>query len=108
MNIDLTDLKQNNSGTKYESGYRIVYYYENGYKIGEYCKTIDGFMIGFAESNPIIDNDDIPEFISTTDLLNRYLNEIKDAIGVAIYNINGDCVDKLFREKKKISQNKNR
>ena len=101
MNIYLKDLKQNNSGAIHESGFRIVYYYENGYKIGEYCKTIDGFMIGFSESNPIIDNDDIPKFISTTDLLKRYLNEVKDAIAVAIYNIDGNCVDKLFRDNKR-------
>lgn len=102
MNINLSDLKKNNSGIDYENGYRIIYFYDNDYKIGEYCKSIEGFMIGFAECDPIIDNDDIPKFISTTDLLNRYLKEMKDVSGVAIYNVNGECVDKIDRKYKKI------
>lgn len=55
-------------------------------------------MIGFAECDPIIDNDDIPKFISTTDLLNRYLKEMNEVNGVAIYNVNGECVDKINRK----------
>lgn len=48
MSVSLEELKKNNSGNNYEKGYRIVYFYDNYYKVGEYCKTIDGFMIGFA------------------------------------------------------------
>ena len=55
-------------------------------------------MIGFAECNPIIDEDDIPKFISTNDLLNRYLKEIKDVDAVAIYDVNGICIDKLYNK----------
>lgn len=101
MKINLMDLKKNNSGIDYKNGYRIVYFYGNDYKIGEYCKTIDGFMIGFAECDPIIDNNDIPKFISTTDLLSRYLKEMNNADSVAIYSINGECIDKINREYKR-------
>ena len=101
MNVDLKDLRQNSSGVDYENGYRIVYFYDNSYKVGEYCKSIDGFMIGFADCDPIMDDDDIPKFISTNDLLNRYLKEIDDIVGVAIYDVNGMCIDKIYRECKK-------
>lgn len=100
MVIDKLKLKQNNSDKDYETGYRIVYFYDDKYTIGEYCKTIEGFMIGFADCDPIIDEGDIPSFISTNDLLNRYLNDVKDATGVAIYDINGECVDILYRDNK--------
>ena len=98
MDVNLKDLKKNNFGADYESGYRIVYFYDNNYKVGEYCKSIEGFMIGFAECDPIIDNDDIPKFVSTTDLLNRYLKEMNDVVSVAIYSIDGKCIDKITRE----------
>ena len=98
MNINLIDLKKNNLGINYEDGYRIVYFYENNYKIGEYCKLIEGFMIGFAKCDPITDDNDIPKFISTTDLLNRYLKENNKINGVAIYNVNGECIDKINKK----------
>ena len=60
---------------KYGEGYRIVYFENNNkYSIGAYCKTIEGFMIGFTECDPIIDEDDIPPFISIDDILERCLN----------------------------------
>lgn len=98
MNVNINDLKQNRYGVDYETGYRIVYFYDNGYKVGEYCKTIEGFMIGFADCDPIIDEDDIPKFVSTQDLLNRYLSSVKGALCVAIYDINGTCIDKIYRQ----------
>ena len=58
MNIKINDLKFNKNGEEYPDGYRIVYFYNDNYSIGEYCQTIDGFMIGFAECDPIIDEDD--------------------------------------------------
>lgn len=97
MNVDLKDLKQSNSGVEYKNGYRIVYFYDNYYKVGEYCKTIKGFMIGFAECNPIIDEDDIPNFISIDDLLSRYLLDVQDACEVAIYKTDGTCISKKSR-----------
>ena len=98
MKVSLKELKHNDSGIDYENGYRINYFCDDNYNVGEYCKTIEGFMIGFAECNPIIDEDDIPKFISTNDLLNRYLKEIKDFDAVAIYDVNGICIDKLYNK----------
>lgn len=100
MKVSLKELKHNNSGIDYENGYRIIYFYDDNYDVGEYCKTIEGFMIGFAKCNPIIDKDDIPKFISTNDLLNRYLKEIKDVDAVAVYDVNGICIDKLYNIRK--------
>lgn len=102
MELLIEDLKKASDGSEYEIGYRIVYVYDDHYYIGEYCKTIEGFMIGFAESNPIMNDDDIPEFISTDDLLNRYLEEMNDIIGVSLYQIDGTCIQTKLREKNNI------
>ncbi len=102
MNISPIELKKNKGGKDYEEGYRIVYFYNDKYSIGEYCQTIEGFMVGFAETNPIFDDDDIPKFISIDDLLNRYLNDLKEITSVALYNVNGECIASKDREKKLI------
>lgn len=97
MNILTEKLADVGNGKKYVEGYRIVYFENNNkYSIGAYCKTIEGFMIGFAESDPIID-DDIPQFISVNDILERCLNLYNDINGVAIYKIDGTCVQKKYR-----------
>ncbi len=98
MNILTKELADIGNGKKYVEGYRIVYFENNNkYSIGAYCKTIEGFMIGFAESDPIIDDDDIPPFISVNDILERCLNLYNDINGVAIYKIDGTCVQKKYR-----------
>ena len=40
MNINFEELKFNKENERYEDGYRIVYFYDDKYSIGEYCKTI--------------------------------------------------------------------
>lgn len=98
INVSIEDLKFKskfgfNCG-QYQDGYRIVYFYsDNTYSVGAFCKTIEGFMIGFAECDPIIDEDDIPEFISIDDLLNRYLNEMNNIVAVALYKTDGTCLE---------------
>ena len=99
MKILPIELKTNSSGQEYIEGFRIVYFYDDKYSIGEYSKTIEGFMTGFADCDPIIDEDDIPKFISIDDLLNRYLDDMKNITSVAIYNINGDCIGAKGRTK---------
>lgn len=87
-------------GEKKETdGYRIVYFYKDHYLIGGYCKTIEGFMENFAEYDPH-DEDDIPEFISIDDLLERYLR-VKDVVAVALYKVDGTCVEKKSKHNKK-------
>lgn len=101
MNINVEELMNVNDeyekDKKYDNGYRIVYFYDDHYFVGEYCKTIEGFMIGFAENNPIMDESDIPKFVSIDDLLDRYLNDVKDATAVALYKIDGTLVLKKER-----------
>lgn len=99
LNID--ELRVGKDNNVYDEGYRIVYFYENGsYSIGEFCRTIEGFMIGFTESNPIID-DDIPLFISNEDLLNRCLQYDKRAIGASIYKTDGTLICKIDNKQNK-------
>ena len=98
MNILPEKLAAAGNGKKYGKGYRIVYFDNNNkYSIGAYCKTIEGFMIGFAECDQIIDEDDIPPFISIDDILERCLNLYNDINGVAIYKTDGTCIQKKDR-----------
>lgn len=94
MNISRDELVDE----KYGDGYRLVYFDNDKYFIGAYCKTIEGFMIGFAECDPIIDEDDIPPFVSIEDILDRCLDSMEDILGVAIYKTDGTCVEKKLRE----------
>ncbi len=102
MNIPIEELKYNEPGIEYPDGYRIVCFYKDYYSIGAYCKTIEGFMIGLSEFDPIIDESDIPNFISIDDILNRYLKLLPDTHSVAIYKTDGTCVAKKARTKGKI------
>ena len=96
--INIDDLKYKDSPEELEEGYRIVLFFKDGrYSVQEYCKTIEGFMIGFADCDPIIDEDDIPEFISNEDLLSRYLT-IKDVVASAIYKTDGTLIARLDKE----------
>lgn len=84
---------------KHGEGYRIVYIYsDEKYYIGAYSKTIEGFMVNFCDSYPIEDESDIPEFISIEDLLNRYIEELKDVKEVALYKTDGTCIQNKVRE----------
>ena len=96
--INIDNLKYKDGSKELNDGYRIVLFYENGrYSVQEYCKTIEGFMMGFADCDPILDEDDIPEFISNEDLLSRYLS-IKDVIASAIYKTDGTLIARLEKE----------
>lgn len=86
-------------------GYRVIYFYSNNsYRVGPFSKTIDGFMIDFVPFEPILDDDDIPPFVSVEDVLNRYL-KLYDAIsGVAIYKIDGNLIAKKEKNSKKCNK----
>ena len=56
-------------------------------------------MLGFADCDPIIDEDDISSFISVDDILNRSLNLCDDVIRVSIYKTDGMLV---LQKKEKI------
>lgn len=40
MIVNIKNLQHNNSGEDYTSGYRIVYFLDNGYDVGEYCSPL--------------------------------------------------------------------
>lgn len=92
-------------GKQYDEWYRILYFEkDNRYSLGSYCKTIEGFMIGIADCNPIIDEDDISSFISVDDILNRSLNLYDDVIRVSIYKTDGLLV--VIKERKNLNKSK--
>lgn len=92
-------------GKEYDEGYRIVYFEkDNKYSLGTCWKTIEGFMIDFADCDPIIDEDDIPSFTSVDDILNRSLNLYDDVIWVSIYKTDGMLV--ATKERKNLNRSK--
>lgn len=95
LKIILEELKYNSSNEKYSDGYRLVYFYNGFYSIGEYSKTIEGFMLGFCDCYPIMDDSDIPEFISTSDILKRCIKENEKLKKVAIYRTNGELIEEI-------------
>lgn len=103
MEISSEKLKDINGNydwyNKFGEGYRVVYFYEDDtYKIGTYCKKIEDFMMDFVEIEPIEDESYIPPFLSITNLLERYLQTIKDINAVAIYKTDGTCIAEKKRE----------
>lgn len=106
VKVSIEDLKYKsefgiNHG-KYQNGYRIVYFYEDGnYSVGTFSGSIEGFMMDFVEMDPIEDESDIPEFISVDDLLERYLNALPNMAEVALYKTDGTCIEKKSRKKVK-------
>ncbi|MBQ3021368.1 MAG: hypothetical protein IJD92_03995 [Bacilli bacterium] len=90
---------------KYGEGYRILYFYEDGhYYIGAYAKHIKSFMMNFCKQYPIMDESDIPEFVSIDDLLERYLESLKDITSVALYKTDGTCIQMKTRKELKNSK----
>ena len=99
MNNLKKEIKKSPTGDTNNDGYRIVYFNGTEYTVGEYCKSIEGFMIGFTKSNPIFDEEEIPKFISIDDLLNRYLKELKRFSKVSLYKIDGECIATKHKNK---------
>lgn len=85
--IDKSKLLVDNKGNNYATGYRIVYFYDDYYEIGAFARNIEDFMVEFCECYPIEDDADIPTFVSIDDLLSRYLENLPQIIGIAIYRI---------------------
>ena len=59
-------------------------------------------MLGFADCDPIIDEDDNPSFISVDDILNRSLNLYDDVIRVSIYKTDGTLI--ATKERKNLNK----
>lgn len=76
----------------YSKGYRIVYFYDDYYHVGEYCTTIEGFMIGLCDIDP---SDDIPEFISIKDMLLRSVKNDTKCTYISLYKTDGKLIESL-------------
>lgn len=82
----------------YDEGYRLVSFYDNKYHVGDYSKTLEGFMRGLADYAPLIDEHDIPKFKSIDDILERTLKLSPTIDGVALYKIDGTCLASKTRD----------
>ena len=95
--IDIYDLPFSRpKARKINCGYRIVFFYEEFYQVGAYAREIAYFMEDMPEFNVELSTE-IPEFISNENLLDRYLTDKPDLVGVAIYNIDGTIIQKKKR-----------
>lgn len=89
MRINVEDLKKYKTYVTYNHGYRIVYFYEKYHEVpfGLYAEKITDFnkMLNVSLDLPI------------KDLLDIYLKQNKEALGVAIYDINAKCIEKKVK-----------
>ncbi len=98
MEIKKEELNNFKTYVVYNEGFRIVYYYEKYHEVpkGLYAKKIEDFMIFFHENNKVT------KYKNLDDILNRFLELNLNALGVAIYNINQECVAKKVINSAKI------
>ena len=94
MEVKKEELNKFKTYVTYDDGYRVVYYYEKYHEVpkGLYAKKIEDFMTFFQE------NDVVPKFKSLDDILGRFLDLNLDALGVAIYSINQECMAKKIKD----------
>lgn len=92
MKINKEELSRFKTNVIYTTGYRIVYYYEEYHEVpqGLYAKNLEDFANFFTNNK---------QYVSVKDVLEKFLEENKTALGVAIYDVNQNCIDKLVRPK---------
>lgn len=75
----------------YKSGYRVIYYYETYHEpLKEvHAENLNDFIDFFDENI---------KYNGVDDLLRRFLNKNDKALGVAIYDVNQNCIGKLIRD----------
>ena len=91
MKINKKELKRHITNVIYKEGYRIVYLYDTHHEApqrGYYAIKIEDFASKFKNY----------EFTTIKDLLNKFLSINNKALGVAIYRVDGKCIEKLIRE----------
>lgn len=89
--INVDDLRKCGNSI-YDDGYRLVYFYDDTYRVGCWVSDIKNFMYEFVEVAPIESDDDIPKFISIDDILNRCIRRDEKLIKVAIYTVSGELI----------------
>jgi len=94
MKIKSEELSRFKTDVIYKEGYRVVYYYENYHEVPEglYAKNIEDFINFFKENNNDVQYTDI------NSLLKMFLKEVPNALGVAIYDVNQNCMGKIIKE----------
>lgn len=87
MNVELKKINTSKSYVTYKSGYRIVYFYDNHHEVKGrlYAKNIEEFIKYFSKENET-------KFTNLDDLLNLFLKLDNKALGVAIYDVNQNCI----------------
>ena len=93
MDVKLQKINTFKNYITYDSGYRIVYFYNNHHEVknGLYSKTIEDFIKYFQNENKKV------EFINIDDLLNKFLELEEKALSVAIYDVNQKCIARKNR-----------
>ncbi len=101
MEINSDDLKNYKNYVIYKEGYRIVYFYENYHEVvkGVYAKNIKDFINYLKNDNINIKSNNID------DILTAFLDNNPKALGVAIYDINQNCIKKKLRKNVNIINN---
>lgn len=77
----------------YNEGYRVVYYYEKYHEVPQsmYAKNIEDFTNLFKENGKTI------KYTGVNDLLLKFLEKNPKALGVAVYDINQNCIAKMIK-----------
>lgn len=93
MRVKSEELRRFKTNVIYDYGYRVVYYYEKYHEVPQtlYAENIEDFICFFKEKNKKI------KYNGTQDLLKRFLEKVPDALGVAIYDIDQNCIVKLIK-----------
>lgn len=92
MRVKSEELNRFKSSVIYKSGCRVIYYYETYHEpLKEvHAENLSDFINFF--------NDEKIKYDGVEDLLKRFLNKNNKALGVAIYDINQNCIGKLIKD----------
>ena len=92
MRVKSEKLNRFKTNVIYKSGYRVIYYYETYHEpLKEvHAENLSDFINFF--------NDEKIKYDGVEDLLKRFLNKNNKALGVAIYDINQNCIGKLTKD----------
>ena len=90
INIPKEELEKYEDYVIYNEGYRIVYYYEKYHEAAEGLHTKN--VQDFANYLNVSTN------ISVNEILTEFLNCKTNALGVAIFNVNGKCVAQKIKD----------
>lgn len=92
--MEIKGLNKFKTNVIYKSGFRVVYYYEVYHEAlkGVHVENLSDFVEFFKEKDEDI------KYIGVDDLLKRFLEKNSSALGVAIYDVDQNCIGKLIKD----------